>query len=149
MKYILMALLGLTPATAVHAREQGVVTHPSKYTSAETLNRLNVALKEKSLTVFVVVDHAGGAEKAGLKMPFSTLTIFGDPKGGTPFMVAVPHAALDFPLKALVWEDSKGKVFYSYNTLDYIVDRHGIKGQKELANKLDKLQAGIAKAATE
>lgn len=149
MKYILMALLGLTLTAAAHAREEGVVTHPSKYTSTETLSRLTAALKEKGLTVFAVVDHADGAEKAGLKMPFSTLTIFGDPKGGTPFMVAAPRAALDFPLKALVWEDSKGKVFYSYNTLDYIVDRHDIKGQKELVNKLDKLQAGIAKAATE
>lgn len=82
-------------------------------------------------------------------MPFSTLTIFGNPKGGTPFMVAAPRAALDLPLKALVWEDGKGKVFYSYNTLDHLVDRHDIKGLEELVNKLDLLQAGIAKAATE
>ncbi len=149
MKYILMALLGFTLSTA-HAREdESVITHPSNYTSTETLSRLNAALKERGLTVFAAIDHADGAEKAGLKMPFSTLTIFGDPKGGTPFMVAAPHSALDFPLKALVWEDGKGKVFYSYTTLDYIVGRHHIKGQNELAIKLDKLQAALAKTATE
>lgn len=126
-----------------------MVTHASKYSSTETLSRLTAALKEKDLTVFAVVDHADGADKAGFTMPFSTLTIFGNPRGGTPFMLAAPRAALDLPLKALVWEDGKGKVFYSYNTLDHLVDRHDIKGLGELVNKLDMLQAGIAKAATE
>lgn len=149
MKYILMAYLGLVLSAAAHARDEGVVTHPSKFTSAETLHRLTAALKEKGLTVFAVIDHANGAEKTGLKMPFSTLTIFGHPKGGTPFMVAAPRAAIDFPLKALIWEDGKGKVFYSHNTLHYIIDRHDIKGHQKLVEKLDKLQASIAQAATE
>ena len=149
MKYLLIGLLTLAVSTAATAYEDGMKTQASKYSSQETQARLEAAVKEKGLTLFAKIDHAEGAQKVGLKMPFSIVTIFGSPKGGTPFMVAAPTAAIDFPLKALVWEDATGHVFYSYNALSYIVSRHNIKGQDELAKKLDALQAAIAKAATE
>ena len=82
-------------------------------------------------------------------MQQATVTIFGNPKGGTPFMVASPQSAIDFPLKALVWENLEGKIFVSYYPVTSIVNRHSIKGQDELAKKLDGLLAAIAKAATE
>ena len=90
-----------------------------------------------------------GAQKVGLKMQPETVTIFGNPRGGTPFMVASPESAIDFPMKALVWEDTSGKVFMGYNTLVSIVKRHHIKGEDALAKKIDGVQAAIAQAVTE
>lgn len=149
MKHWLIALLTLIVSTVATAHEDGMKTQASKYNAQETQARLEAAVKEKGLTLFAKIDHAEGARKAGLKMPFSIVTVFGSPKGGTPFMVAAPGSAIDFPLKGLVWEDTSGHVFYSYNALSYIVDRHDIQDQDELAKKLDALQAAIAKAATE
>lgn len=148
MKYAWIALAILTIPFAAQA-DNGMKTQASNHGFQETQTRLEAALKEKGLTVFAKVDHAEGAQKAGMKMPPATVTIFGNPKGGTPFMVASPESAIDFPLKALVWEDGTGKVFMSYNSLASIVARHDIKGQDELAKKLDGLQAAITKAATE
>ena len=124
-------------------------TMPSKYGFQETQTRLEAAVKEKSLTTFAKIDHAEGAKNVGLSMQQATVTIFGNPKGGTPFMVASPQAAIDFPLKALVWENPEGKIFVSYYPVTSIVSRHSIKGQDELAKKLDGVLGAIAKAATE
>ena len=124
-------------------------TMPSKYGFQETQTRLEAVVKEKSLTVFAKIDHAEGAKNVGLSMQQATVTIFGNPKGGTPFMVASPQAAIDFPLKALVWENPEGKIFVSYYPVTSIVSRHSIKDQDELAKKLDGVLGAIAKAATE
>ena len=124
-------------------------TMPSKYGFQETQTRLEAAVKEKSLTTFAKIDHAEGAKNVGLSMQQATVTIFGNPKGGTPFMVASPQAAIDFPLKALVWENPEGKIFVSYYPVTSIVSRHSIKDQDELAKKLDGVLGAIAKAATE
>lgn len=148
MKYLLIALSLLAVSISASA-EDAMKTQLSKHGFQDTQARLEAVLKEKGMTVFAKINHAEGAQKAGLKMQPAIVTIFGNPKGGTPFMVASPEAAIDFPLKALVWEDATGKVFVSYNTLKTIVARHGIKGQDELANKLDGLLAAMAKTATE
>ena len=148
MKYVWIAL-GMLMISFTASADEGMKTMASKYGFQDTQARLEAVLKEKGLTVFATIDHAEGAQKAGLKMQPATVTIFGNPKGGTPFMVAAPEAAIDFPLKALVWENAAGKVFMSYNTLAWVVARHDIKGQDKLAQKLDGLQATIAKAVTE
>jgi uncharacterized protein (DUF302 family) len=148
MKYMWIALSMLAISVPANA-DDAMKTQASKHAFEGTQSRLETALKDKGLTVFAKIDHADGAQKAGLKMQPATVTIFGNPKGGTPFMVASPESAIDFPLKALVWEDASGKVFLSYNTVASVVARHNIKGQDELAKKLDGLQAAIAKAATE
>jgi len=148
MKYVWAALSMLAISFSANA-DNTMKTQASKYGFQETQARLEAVLKEKNLILFARIDHAEGAQKAGLKMQPAIVTIFGNPKGGTPFMVASPESAIDFPLKALVWEDAKGKVFMSYNTMEFIVTRHHIKGQDELAKKLDALLAVIAKTATE
>ena len=79
----------------------------------------------KGVAIFALIDHSGEAEKAGLKMRPTQLLIFGNPKGGTPLMLAAPSTAIDLPLKALVWEDADGKVWLSYNSPDYLQQRHG------------------------
>jgi uncharacterized protein (DUF302 family) len=72
------------------------------------------------------VCHSGEAAKVGLKMPTTKLLIFGDPKAGTPLMLAAPSIALDLPLKILVAQDSQGKVWISYNSPEYLKERYGL-----------------------
>ena len=103
----------------------GMIDVSSRYSVPETLARLQSILKEKGVTVFALIDHSGEAEKAGLKMRPTQLLIFGSPKGGTPLMVAAPRLAIDLPLKALAWQDEQGKVWLSYNTPEYLRERHG------------------------
>ena len=105
--------------------ERGIVDIPSSYSVPETLARVEALLKEKGLTIFARVDHSGEAEKVGLKMRPTQLLIFGSPNAGTPLMVAAPRLAIDLPLKALIWEDGQGKVWLSYNSPEYLQQRHG------------------------
>ena len=105
--------------------ENGIIDVPSRYSVPETLARLQAILKEKNISVFALIDHSGEAEKAGLKMRPTQLLIFGSPKGGTPLMVAAPRLAIDLPLKALAWQDEQGKVWLSYNSPEYLQQRHG------------------------
>jgi uncharacterized protein (DUF302 family) len=117
----------------------GIIDIPSPYFVPETLARLQSILKEKGVTVFALVDHSGEAAKAGLEMRPTQLLIFGNPKGGTPVMVAAPSTAIDLPLKALAWQDAQGKVWLSYNDPEYLQQRHGIP-----ANLLQNLAAPAA-----
>jgi uncharacterized protein (DUF302 family) len=107
----------------------GIVTKPSKYPVQETLDRLESILREKGIQVFARVDHSGEALKAGLSMPPTQLLIFGNPKAGTPVMLAVPTAAIDLPLKALAWQDGDGKVWLSYNDPEYFKERFGLSDE--------------------
>jgi uncharacterized protein (DUF302 family) len=106
-------------------KEEGIAKIPSHRSVDETVDKLNTILKSKGVTLFALVDHSGGAEKVGMKMPPTKLLIFGNPKGGTPLMLAAPSAALDLPLKILVAEDGHGKVWISYNSPEYLKERHG------------------------
>ena len=105
---------------------EGIISKPSKYSVSETLHRLETILTAKSIKVFAVIDHSGEAEKAGLKMPPTQLLIFGNPKGGTPVMLAAPTSAIDLPLKALAWQDANGQVWLSYDDPAYIQRRYGL-----------------------
>jgi uncharacterized protein (DUF302 family) len=105
---------------------EGIISKESKYSVPETLDRVDALLQSKGIKIFVRVDHSGEAEKAGLKMPPTQLLIFGNPKGGTPVMLAAPTAAIDLPLKALAWQDGDGKVWLSYNDPEYVRKRYGL-----------------------
>jgi uncharacterized protein (DUF302 family) len=104
----------------------GIVSKPSKLSVDEVLHKLQAALAAKGVTVFALVDHSGEAEKVGLHMPPTKVIIFGNPKGGTPLMLAAPSIAIDLPLKILIAEDNDGKVWVSYNSPAYLRDRHGV-----------------------
>src|ERR1700684_2402060 len=104
----------------------GIITKPSPYSVPQTLHRLTTILQEKNITVFARIDHSGEAEKAGLKMPPTQLLIFGNPKGGTPVMLAAPTSAIDLPWKALAWQDTSGQVWLSYNDAAFIQHRFGL-----------------------
>jgi uncharacterized protein (DUF302 family) len=122
----------------------GLTRVASRYSVDETMLRLEAAFAEKGLQVFAVIDHSGEAEKVGLQMRPTKVLIFGSPKGGTPLMVAAPSLAIDLPLKALVAEDSEGKVSVTYNDPEYLKQRHGVPG--ELIKKLAGADAVIGKA---
>jgi uncharacterized protein (DUF302 family) len=122
----------------------GMIDVSSRYSVPETLTRLQAILKEKSVTVFALIDHSGEAEKAGLKMRPTQLLIFGSPKGGTPLMVAAPRLAIDLPLKALAWEDEQGQVWLSYNSPEYLQQRHDFPA--ELLKNIAGIAALIQKA---
>jgi len=104
----------------------GIISKPSKYSVLETMHRLETILAAKGIKVFTLIDHSGEAEKAGLKMPPTQLLVFGNPKGGTPVMLAAPTAAIDLPLKALAWQDANGQVWLSYNDSEHIAKRFGL-----------------------
>lgn len=106
--------------------DNGMQHLSSSYSFAETLKRVESTLQEKGLTIFCRVDHSGEAEKAGLRMHPTQLILFGSPKGGTPVMVASPTIAIDLPLKALIWEDAGGKVWVSWNSPEYLQQRHNV-----------------------
>lgn len=108
------------------AQENGLVQVPSRYPVEETVQRLQTTFAAKGLQVFALIDHSGEAAKVGLKMRPTKVLIFGSPKGGTPLMVASPSLAIDLPMKALVAEDESGKVWLTYNSPDYLKQRHGV-----------------------
>lgn len=108
------------------ATNNGIVSKPSKHSVEQTVEALENILKSKGVAVFALIDHSGEAEKVGLKMRPTKLLIFGNPKAGTPLMLASPSSAIDLPLKLLVWEDAQGKVWVSYNSPEYLRERHGL-----------------------
>jgi len=122
----------------------GMIDVSSRYSVPETLARLQSILKEKGITVFALIDHSGEAEKVGLVMRPTQLLIFGSPKGGTPLMVATPRVAIDLPLKALAWQDEQGTVWLSYNSAEYLQERHGFP--PELMKNIAGIPALLQKA---
>jgi uncharacterized protein (DUF302 family) len=125
---------------------RGLVDIPSKHSVDETLAKLKGILHAKGVTLFALVDHSGEAAKAGLKMRPSKLLIFGNPKAGTPLMLAAPRIAIDLPLKILIWEDAQGKVWVTYNSPVYLQERHGLPA--ELLPNISVIEA-LAKTAAE
>ena len=105
---------------------KGIIDKPSNHSVDETVEKLKNVLQSKGVTLFAIVDHSGEAEKVGMKMRPTKLLIFGSPKAGTPLMLAAPSIAIDLPLKILVWEDGQGKVWVSYNSPDYLKERHNL-----------------------
>jgi uncharacterized protein (DUF302 family) len=106
--------------------DNGLIHLSSPHTVMETLERLETIVQAKGLTILARIDHSGDAAKAGLQMQPTKLLIFGNAESGTPLMIASPSVAIDMPLKALVWQDDEGKVWLSYNSPDYLKERHAI-----------------------
>jgi uncharacterized protein (DUF302 family) len=108
------------------SKAKGIIDKPSSHSVDQTVEKLKGILAAKGVALFALVDHSGEAEKVGMKMRPTKLLIFGNPKAGTPLMLAAPSIAIDLPLKVLVWEDGDGKVWVSYNSPEYLRERHGL-----------------------
>ena len=124
----------------------GIVTKTANCTVEEAVNKIKSLLVMHGITLFAVIDHSGEAEAAGMKMPNTKLLIFGNPKGGTPLMLASPSVAIDLPLKLLVAEDVKGKCSISYNSPQYLKERHSISD--DLIQNIAVIEALADEAAT-
>jgi uncharacterized protein (DUF302 family) len=106
--------------------EHGIITKAANCTVEEAVNKIKSLLVIRGITLFAVIDHSGEAGTVGMKMPDTKLVIFGNPKGGTPLMLASPSVAIDLPLKLLVAEDANGGCSISYNSPQYFQQRHRI-----------------------
>jgi len=105
----------------------GIITKHSSKSVAQTVDRLRRLIADRGFTVFNVIDHSGVAERVGVQMPESKLVMFGKPTVGAALMLAAPLAALDLPLKVLVWEDRNGAVSVSYNSPGFLAERHHVE----------------------
>jgi uncharacterized protein (DUF302 family) len=125
---VLLVGLAIPASSAANPvkRKNGIVDVPSNHSVDQTVDRLKDILQSKGVTLFALIDHSGEAEKVGMKMPSTKLLIFGNPKGGTPLMLAAPSVAIDLPLKILIWQDREGKVWLSYNSPEYLQERHDL-----------------------
>ena len=112
----------------------GLVTMPSAYSVAETLDRAQSMLLDRGITVFARIDHAAGAHAANLQLGPTQVLIFGNPIAGTPLMQAVRSIAIDLPLRFLAYEDDKGKTVLAFYSPEFLARRHGIEDQ--LATKM-------------
>jgi uncharacterized protein (DUF302 family) len=130
----------MTPNT-----NDGIACRKSNHSVDETVEKLKSILQARGVTLFAIIDHSGEAQKAGLTMPPTKLVIFGNPKGGTPLMLAAPGAAIDLPLKILVYEDAEKAVQVCYNTPAYLQKRHGLP--LDLLQNIAVVETLVAKAA--
>jgi uncharacterized protein (DUF302 family) len=110
------------------AAGKGLISKPSRYSVLETLDRLEALLASKQIKIFARVDHSGEAHSAGLTMPPTQVLIFGNPRAGTPIMLAEPTAAIDLPLKALAWQDRNNQVWLTFSSPEYLAERFQLGG---------------------
>jgi uncharacterized protein (DUF302 family) len=127
----------------------GLTTLPSSFGPKETVERLAAEIKARHITVFARIDHQAEAAAVGLTLQPTEVVIFGNANSGTPLMEAGQTAAIDLPLKALVWQEASGKTWVSYNDPQWIAKRHGLgrESQKTVTAMAALLEA-VAKAAT-
>lgn len=125
--------------------ENGLVTIPCNHSVDDTVRKIEQVLRAKGITLFALIDHSGEAKKVGMRMNPTKLLVFGDPRAGTPLMIASPGIAIDLPLKILVREDAEGKTWLSYNSTSYLQARHNLP--RDLVSNIKGIEALAAKAA--
>ncbi|MGF6724685.1 uncharacterized protein (DUF302 family) [Paraburkholderia sp. GAS41] len=129
------------------AADNGIVTVPTHRSVEEAANKLASLIEAKQIILFARIDFAADAQRAGLAMNPSQLLVFGNPRAGTPLMQAAPTAALDLPLKVLVWQDDDSRVWLSYNATSYLQARHGASA--ELMKPIESVVALVQAAAAD
>lgn len=128
--------------------DDGLITIKSPHSVKATADRLETLLREKGQNIFARISHSDGAMKAGLSLKPTELIIFGNPKGGTPLMNCNRTMAIDLPQKFLIWQDDSGRVWVTYNDMDYLAKRHGIKKCATKIPFIKKALRGFAEGAT-
>jgi uncharacterized protein (DUF302 family) len=147
MRILTAAVVGLVLASQP-AMAQSLTSYESKFSTKETADRLVAELDKRGIKVAARVDHAAGAKSANLEMPPTEVIMFGNPRLGTPLMLAQPTVAIDLPMKVLVWQDSAGKVRVGYTPPPSLKDRHQLAGQDEVLKTMTGALDGIVKAAS-
>ena len=150
MKKTILTLATALVASGVFAQDAGIVSRPSKFSVAETADRLESAIKASgTYRLFLRLDHAANAQEVGAKLRPSQLILFGNPKGGAPLLEAAPTLGLDLPNRALVWEDASGNVWLTYNDVRQLLSRHGVKRSEEQLKAIDDRQKALLDKAVE
>lgn len=144
-RYALLAVAALAAGAASAA--EGLVAIKSPHDVKGTMDRVESAAKARGLNVFLRLDHAAGAQKAGKSLRPTELLVFGNPQGGTPLMECAQSAGIDLPLKALAWQDAAGQVWLGYNDPKYLASRHGADSCGAVVSNLSKALAGLAREA--
>ena len=145
VSFVLAALVaGLSLAAQAG---DGLIAVKSPHSVNDTATKLVAVLQERGLKLFARVDHAGGAASINQKLRPTEVLIFGNPQGGTPFMACQQSVGIDLPLKALIWQDEAGQVWFGYNDPAWVAARHGATACPVVPN-LTKALAGLAAAAT-
>lgn len=126
---------------------KGMRILPTQHNVPQVLERVQTLARARGLTIFARIDFSGDAERSGLAMRPTGLLLLGNPKGGTPLMVAAPTVALDLPLKILAWQDAENRTWVGYNEAEYLQTRHGFPA--ELSKNIAGLAALAAAAAAQ
>jgi len=126
----------------------GLISVKSSYDVKATADRLENILKQKGMTVFIRINHAAGARKAGQDLRPTELVVFGNPTIGTALMQCNRSVAIDLPQKALIWQDDKEQVWLTYNDPDYLAQRHGLDACGQVINTVAEALSNFARAAT-
>lgn len=148
MSKIIPALMLTLLLAGTAAAQGGLVSVKSSHDVVTTANRLESVLKEKGLAILARIDHAAGAASVGQTLKPTLLIIFGNPAMGTPLIERSRTLGIDLPLKALIWEDRAGQVWFSYNAPDYLARRHGITEMSDVILKMQEALSNFAMAAT-
>jgi uncharacterized protein (DUF302 family) len=127
----------------------GLTTIASSFGPKETMDRLETEVRAKGMTVFARIDHAAGAAEVGLTLAPTELIIFGNARGGTPLMQSVQTVGIDLPLTALVWEDTAGKTWLSYNEPSWIARRHSVANAEQVVSKMAAALSAMARTAAD
>lgn len=146
MHAVLSAVAASLLMTAT-ALAQPLTTVESRFSVKETSDRLASELERRGIKVAARIDHAAGARSVGLDMPPTEVIMFGNPRLGTPLMLAQPSVAIELPMKMLVWQDKSGKVMIGYLPPSVLKDRYGIGGQEQTLKTMEGALAGLAKVA--
>lgn len=128
--------------------DDGLISIKSAYDVKTTADRLENALKQKGVNVFIRIDHAKAAQSIGKNLRPTEVLIFGNPKIGTPLMQCNQKIAIDLPQKALIFEDENAQVWLAYNDPKYLASRHSLKGCEEVIIKMQIILANFARVAT-
>ena len=128
---------------------EGLTSIRSNFGPKETMERLEGEIRAQGMNVFARIDHAAGAAEAGLELRPTELIIFGNARGGTPLMQSIQTVGIDLPLKALVWEDTSGTTWLSYNEPSWIAQRHGVANAESIVSKMSAALSAMSRKATE
>lgn len=143
-----LLLVLLMFAASAFSADNGLITKKSNYSVKETIDRLETVLKQKGITVALRWSHSDKAEGVGIPLRPTELLIFGNPKLGSNMFTSKQTAGIDFPMKALAWQDENGQVWYTYNDPAYLAARHGITDRDAVLAKMTKALANFSHVAT-
>ncbi|CCN50353.1 conserved hypothetical protein [Vibrio nigripulchritudo MADA3029] len=148
-KTIATGVISCLLSYSAFAADNGLISVKSHHSVEQTAEKLINVLESKGMTVFTQIKHDEGAKKVGMELRPTRLVIFGNPKVGTPLMKCSQTTAIDLPQKMLIWQDASGENWLSYNSPDYLNDRHGLEGCAKVIGKVKQALGNFAKAATQ